>query len=103
MGVESDHRPRSEAASNNEVGYRTHPMGAYKLRGNIVTLNDKPEALQQSRGSVGVGRGVTGRIVRRDLDEFGQKLALGLKILTHQSPDLPDVGLRFTCGLDRLG
>jgi hypothetical protein len=49
---------------------------------------------------VGVGRGVTGRIVRRDLDEFGQKVALSLKILTHQSPDLADVGLRFACGFD---
>lgn len=78
MGIQRHHRPRPELLADHEVRGADHAVRLDRRLGHGMPLDGEAHPLQQFGGTLGVGDAVARRVVRRHLDQFGQKLGLGL-------------------------
>ena len=84
MGVERDRGALPEPAPGDQVGRRNHAVGLDEGLGNLVPLDLKTKSFQECRDDFRGAAAVSGRIVRRNLDDFGEETRLCFGMLAHE-------------------
>ena len=74
VGVERDHRAAAaECVAHHQVDRALHALRGDHLGRHYVAFDCETEALQQAGGALCVRRASAGRVVRRRLDQLGEK------------------------------
>jgi len=84
MGVERDRGALPEPAPDDQVGRRNHSVRLDQRLGNLVPLDLKTKSFQECRDDFRGAAAVSGRIVRRNLDDFGEETRLCFGMLAHE-------------------
>ncbi len=102
--IQCNRRPLSEAPPYDQIGHADGAVGAARRIRNRVAFDAETQRFQKLGGSGRVLRAVTRRIVRRQLDELGQKPDLFVAMRAQVTMDLAmsagRIGHGSTAGAD---
>ena len=87
MRVERDRRTLPEPAPDDQVGRRNHAVGLDERLRNLVPLDLKSQSFQERGDSLRGTAAIAGRVVRRNLHDFGEEARLSLSLLAHEIMD----------------